>query len=133
MHPSLRTKPAPLRAVALAVLEAKAADLLDVEYSLEQPRRVVLSAFEAGVPVVLSSYDFRAMPGADEIVASLRRCKVSCWSGLNSSLMELMRMRLFVVAAPATFSFLGEVSAPGQVGLDALVEFDQATGCLSAD
>ncbi|SQH29081.1 Uncharacterised protein [Arcanobacterium haemolyticum] len=42
-------------------------------------------------------------------------------------------MRLFVVAAPATFSFLGEVSAPGQVGLDALVEFDQATGCLSAD
>ncbi|WP_081440740.1 type I 3-dehydroquinate dehydratase [Arcanobacterium haemolyticum] len=73
MHPSLRTKPAPLRAVALAVLEAKAADLLDVEYSLEQPRRVVLSAFEAGVPVVLSSHDFRVTPGADEIVASLRQ------------------------------------------------------------
>lgn len=33
----------------------------------------------------------------------------------------------------ATFSFLGEVSAPGQVGLDALVEFDQAMGCLFAD
>ncbi|WP_181461454.1 hypothetical protein [Arcanobacterium haemolyticum] len=33
----------------------------------------------------------------------------------------------------ATFSFLGKVSAPGQVGLNTLVEFDQATGCLSAD
>lgn len=33
----------------------------------------------------------------------------------------------------ATFRFLGEVSAPGRVGPDALVEFDQATGWLSAD
>lgn len=59
--------------MALAVLEAKVADLLDVEYSLEQPRRVVLSAFEAGAPVVLSSHDFRVTPGVDEIIASLRQ------------------------------------------------------------
>ena len=59
--------------VALAVLEAKAADLLDVEYSLEQPRRVVLSAFEAEAPVVLSRHDFRVTPSADEIIASLRQ------------------------------------------------------------
>ncbi|WP_297556632.1 type I 3-dehydroquinate dehydratase [uncultured Actinomyces sp.] len=33
----------------------------------------------------------------------------------------------------ATFSSLGEVSAPGQIDLDALVAFDKATGCLSID
>lgn len=173
--------------VALAVLEAEAADLLDVEYGLEQRRRVALSAFEAGVPVVISNHDFGATPGADEVVASLRHMQGELleWfeqflddadedadvrsrgAGLvkiafmPGSVMDSLRLaacaRHFVdmfaqvpviavsmgesgvftrafaakFGSAATFSSLGEDSAPGQIGLDVLVAFDKATGCLS--
>ncbi|WP_083431719.1 type I 3-dehydroquinate dehydratase [Actinomyces urinae] len=175
--------------VALAVLEADAADLLDVEFGLEQRRRVALSALEAGVPVVLSSHDFEATPGADEIVASLRQMQAELldWfeqfldgagedaavrtSGaglvkvayMPGSVMDSLRLaacarhfvdmfaRVPVIAvsmggpgmftrafaaqfgSAATFSSLGEDSAPGQIGLDALLAFDEATGCLNAN
>lgn len=175
--------------VALALLEAEAADLLNVECGLAQRRRVALSAFDAGVPVVLSNHDFGAMPGADEVVTSLRQMQgellewfeqfldeadkdaVVRTSGagllkvayMPGSVMDSLRLaacarhfvdtfaRVLLIAVSmgepgkftrayaakfgsvATFSSLGEVSTPGQIGLDALVAFDKATGCLDVE